>query len=1544
MQGFNWSSIRSIDGSQMQGFEELCAQLARSECPDNSRFIRKGTPDAGVECFAVLPDETEWGWQAKYFTSSPSDGQWTQLDKSVKTALDKHPRLTKYFVCLAIDFSDGRGEGQTTAQDRWDQRVEKWETLASGKGMAVQFVFWGSSELLERLSRPSHVGRLRFWFDGIGFDQQWFQRLLQESTRAAGPRYTPEIHVDLPISEKFEAFGRTEEFANKVKGYARRIRQELQRVRDAKYPDPDPILDPVFLEMNAAIRQVIDQFGALVIESIGATPIKEIMDQIEAAIHASEDLQQLLAERARAHETKRLHSQKSTNRQPYRENPFEKLRDRVYGIISNLTDIFDLLQNDRGVASSKLLILAGKAGTGKTHLLCDITRQRIDKGLPTVLFMGQQFTAMSDPWTQALEHIDLRGFSAEEFVGALEASAQVAGCRALIMVDAVNEGAGRSIWPAHLASFLARVERSAWIGVVLSVRSSYETITIPDAVRQKGIRIEHFGFSEHEYDAARTFFNFFGLDLPSTPLLAPEYRNPLFLKILCQTLAKRGERRIPRGPNGVSAVFNMMLDDINDRLASAIDFDSKEKLVHKALRKFAEALAETEKRWLFRDTAKKTVNELLPNRDFSRSLYHHLVAEGLLIEEGQWISRPADGEVVMIAYDRLSDHLVADYLLIQHLDVDSPEKAFLKGGGLEFLSDPNKDLSSGLLEALCIQVPERTGQELLSLAPRLENHYYIGESFRQSIIWRDIASFTPDTHDVLNRLRRNEEDLHDTIETLLTVATIPNHPLNAEFLDKRLREDAMAERDAWWSISLHYAWGAQTAVDRLVDWAWAIEPGTNIDTETLDLCAIALAWMLTSSHRYLRDRTTKALVNLLSGRFEATKRLVERFADVDDFYVSERIFAVAYGVSMRSHDTVQIGMLAESVYAHVFANEEPPTHILLRDYARGVVERALHLKANIQVDEKLIRPPYESSWPSIPTEEDIANLFPSSSGGSYDGGDLEWSRNRIKNSVMDDDFASYVIGTNSSLSDWLSLRLDEPQWKSPDERLSELVGSFSEEEKAAWNAVNEAEDRIQSLLAHEFLNASKMQKETMDGENSNSSPELDAEEDPEIVQAQKTYDDRWEALGSVLAEDHVRQLTEVLSAQNSRADRTPPRFDLTMIQRYVIWRVFDLGWTTRRFGEFDRFTIGYRGREASKPERMGKKYQWIAYHEIMALVADHFQFRDEQDTLGYIGAWQDGFRDIDPSCTLLKTPGEYAGYAHPPAWWCPVEYKNWGEASDPSGWIRERMELPEPQKLLRVPSPSSGPSWLNLQGHFQWEQPISADQERSNIERRQLWYMCTGYLVRSKDVDAFYNWVAQREWGRNSLPEPATLYEIYLGEFGWSPAFRYFNQPYFGDPGWIPVDESESLRIRVASIEYMRETSGFDCSIEETVVLRLPVNELVEGLDLQWNGEGVDYITQSGQVAAYDPTAHEPGPKALLIREDLLMTFLKRKKLILCWVVLGEKQVLGAGLNLDRFAFLRIQGAYKLTNSGIEGVMKFSEELRSYDTSTPKKDEQLILE
>ncbi|MFI5399150.1 MAG: AVAST type 2 anti-phage system protein Avs2 [Candidatus Binatia bacterium] len=1523
----DWNAIRPLNGSRALGFEELCAQLARAESPAGSRFERKGAPDAGVECYAVLDDDSEWGWQAKCFDTL-GDSQWSQLDDSVKTALEKHPQLVRYFVCVPLDRPDARIQGKRSAKGRWDERVEKWTGWAGARGMAVEFVYWGSHELLERLVHPQHVGRVRFWFDIRGFDGAWFTARLDDALKTAGPRYTPEIHVGLPIAAELEAFGRTERFFDQIKARARAIRGKLRSFEFAESKCVEQPPNGAASAVSSKVQAVLAELAAVTVQPVGVLPFRRIAEQLAASEAAAEELEGWLLDSERQHHTKPLATGECAATSTHRHNPFTEPRYRLTALSSELQEACDALVHAEEVAGGALMLLKGAAGTGKTHLLCDVAWHRVAANRPTVLLMGQQFVSAEAPWTQALQQLDLPGLSAEEFVGALEAAAQAAGCRALLLIDAINEGNGRLIWPSHLAAFLAHIERSPWIGVLLAVRSSYEEIVVPEGVRARAVAVTHRGFADHEYDATRTFFVHYSLELPSTPLLAPEFGNPLFLKTLCRGLNAVGERRLPRGVHGFTAVFDLYLGAVNDRLASTLGFNTKDVLVRRAVEAFAKGLVDSGERWLTRTNAEEVVNPLLPGREFERSLYRGLVVEGVLVEEAAWRQAAPREEVVFIAYDRLADHLVAKMLLDAHLDADNPASAFAVGAPLAFVCDNSHHVPPGLLEALCIQIPERTGHELISVAPKIGERWEIGDAFRQSLVWRAITAFSEGTREALNKLVRSQHDSDDTLDVVLTVATLPEHPFNATFLDHRLRRDSMAERDAWWSIYLHGAWRMHGAVDRLVDWASSVSPSTALDDETVDLCAIALSWMLTTSNRFLRDRVTKALVSLLTGRLGAVMRLTERFADVNDPYVAERLNAVAYGTAMRSHDSAQVGALAAGVYARVFANGPPPAHILLRDYARGVVERAIYLGATIDVLQERIRPPYSSRWPTIPTEDDIKTLLPDRSRGSYDGGDIEWARNRIGSSVMDDDFARYVIGTNSSYTNWLSLRLEEPAWQSPQSRVAALLNGFSGEEKSAWEKFEAADNVCRQLSVTRHIE--EVLKEA--GDDSYANGETDEvrsahEYDAELVDAEQERAATLAALQSALTAQHARDLDAVLTAKSGGEDTLhPPRFDLRLVQRYILRRVFDLGWTTERFGQFDRFSIGYHGREAGKAERIGKKYQWIAYHEILALVADHFQYQEvfggEDCDRAYEGPWQDSFRDIDPSCTLRAAPGGTSWDGHSPAWWGAARYENWGDPSSPCDWVMRGDDLPKVEELLSISYPGDGSRWLNVYGYFNWRQQPPADRESTDVERRDLWYLCTGYLLRATDVDAFMAWAETIDfWGR-WMPDPPEVYRMFLGEQGWSPASRYFQQPYFGGDGWIQPSHGCPVSLRTSAFEYLREGNGLDCSVDESYTLRLPASELVTGQGLRWSGNSADYLDPTGRRAAFDPTAHADGPSALLLREDVLKQFLAREKLTICWAVLGEKRVLGPSLAPSYHARIRMSGAYKLSDRGPVGFLK----------------------
>jgi len=251
-----WADLRGINGSQQKGFEKLCVQLARQEITEEGPVpIPVGDPDAGVEYYWLYPDGTEWGWQAKFFTRAPQNPEWQQISRSVKKALDKHPNLVRYTVCLPVDLPDAREGKRTSSREKWTAYKAKWEEIATAKGMEVNFEYWGETEIIERLGREENRGRIYFWFSrDLVFSNNWLERRLNENLENVGPRYTKEINVDLPIAGLFDELGRTPIFFSKITGLVVEIKKAFKRVDEKN-------ANVVFPEEYRTISRIVGELG-----------------------------------------------------------------------------------------------------------------------------------------------------------------------------------------------------------------------------------------------------------------------------------------------------------------------------------------------------------------------------------------------------------------------------------------------------------------------------------------------------------------------------------------------------------------------------------------------------------------------------------------------------------------------------------------------------------------------------------------------------------------------------------------------------------------------------------------------------------------------------------------------------------------------------------------------------------------------------------------------------------------------------------------------------------------------------------------------------------------------------------------------------------------------------------------------------------------------------------------------------------------------------------------------------------------------------------
>ncbi len=1481
-----WNKLRSWDGSQAAAFEMLICQLAEYEkVPKGSTFVKKGAPDAGVECYWQLPDGRELGWQAKFFTASPTPQQWTQVDSSVKNALDKHLNLQDYTICMAVDRPDARIEGEKSFLDRWNDRVKKWVEWATERNMCVDFSFWGTHEIVERLSRAEHQGRHFFWFHEEFLSPTWFQQHLDEVIAAIHPRYTPELNVQLPLSAVFDGLSRSPEFLASF--------QEVYGDIGKAWPKGSLRIVEEFASDDCANLQ--ERLHALIMtaksfDKQGIEPIdwSEMVGQAREALESIYKIERLIENREPnqpedAGKAEQGSGASSTrDRLAHAQYNFRHMREKLRA--------FDLFANSNPAmqANRPALLLVGDAGTGKTHLFGDDARNHVGSGAPAVLLLGNRFRN-EEPWGQILRMLGL-SCTRDDFLGAIQTAAQIVGRRAVIFIDALNEGEGRLMWEEWLPSMLECLERYPWIAIAVSVRSSYEELIIREGlVPDKLIKLVHRGFAGQEYDAAKEYFEYYGIQLPATPMLTPEFQNPLFLRCFCQGLHNRGMSRIPTGIRGISSVFDFFLDSVNEKLSKAelLDYDRKSRLVSRATGKLAGWISRENEYMIPREEARTMCDSILPNRGYEESLFRHLLSEGVLTETAYYDDKSELQEMIMFSYERLTDHLVMRKLIDEHVDPQRPDAAFVEGQPLGgYFKDENACWHNrGLMDALAIQGPEVLTREIFELIPSVKDSRPVCEAFIKSLIWRDPDTFSEECLPYINAHIASKRSLNsEFLNTILMIAPIPSHPFNADFLHSTLLDQEMAERDAWWSIFLHDNYGEKGSIERLIDWAWSGTDKTHISDESIRLVGTALVWFLTTSHRFLRDRVTKALVSLFVDRINVLCQLIPAFVDVNDLYVLERLYAVAYGCALRSNDAKAKASLAQLVYDLVFRDGTPPCHILLRDYARGVVEVALSEEVELEIDKRRIRPPYKSEWPLvIPPEEDLEKY------GEWNSETSEEERalNSIYFSVMGyGDFARYVIGCEHKSLPWSNRRLDEDRLPTPKEQFEAFEKSLTECQREAWLRYQNVRHLVEQLRER-LDNAPGTSPEDAQGIAVVLSTELEREE----RRFRRTLGMK---KANVLSEVVLPYLDDPPAEQDEFV--LPP----SIAQRWIFKRVLDLGWTPERFGKFDRHRSRYGNyyRSANKPERIGKKYQWIAYHEFLAHLADNLEFRESswsEKADVYNGPWQLGIRDIDSSSLLRRT---YRSHSDPnvKSWWAPTQYDAWEKELDETQWLKRVDLLPSLTSLPIVTDPQTGREWFVLKCFYDWEEPTPPEVDKYDVSRRHIWYSLSAYMVKSDDEENLCSWAQKHHFKSHWMPESQPQIEVFLGEFFRLPAFEYFDNPYNGRNGWTRGNDNQHslpCDVLVTTDFYLHEAELYDCSIEDTISIALPAKWLVEKMRLSWRGNDGLFYDRVGNMVAQDPSIRMAGPQALLMDKNLLSEFLNSKGYRLVWIVRGEKNIRG---------------------------------------------------
>jgi hypothetical protein len=1383
---------------------------------------------------------------------------------TVKRIVDERPNLTRLTFCIPENLTAATASGQHKSQrQRYDDAVGNWKIdfpTASG----IDFVLVDQSELLARLVLPKHAGRRLFWFNEpfLGFDG--LEALYEQQRIVAGPRYRPLLQVDLPIEFDLQSLGFGKEYFAELEKHRSAVMREtrwLRKIDDEFGADIVAKFDAAIV----AVQQVRDAFGAFTPLASSVDPLKALVAAVMAALQA------LSAAQSAAYDFERRTSAVADDVHKKRS---EKLRSDSYPVRKATRALEELDQFFKTPASNAVMrrayFLTGDAGSGKTHLLLDSVHKALRSNRPAAVLFGSRF-GKGNLWQSIAEQLDLPPLGPTEVLGAMSACAEACsleGRRFVLAVDALNETPEPSFWSHHLSAIAAEVARWPNVVLIVSCRSTYLTAVDPERYREtQFVERAHPGFAGREVEATHKYFRHYKLPEPRIPLLLPEFTVPLFLQLYCESL-ENSTTGPPDHHESRVQVFNRFVASKVERAATWLRPDAAQ-LEHEALTAdIGAALSRLLRDCI--DTGREVIAKnrlpLIGGTFVSQTpvnwiqILSALESEGVLTSDLNYL----EGQETQVL--RFSFQAFADYLILRERIHEATPEVVREDADLKaWLSSA----SFGILDAAAVVLPELYGVELsdyLTIAAADEgNSKHSRRGWYERLVarnlpYRSAGSISDRTIKILNSWLRDDRG-HEFFEVLFLLAPQPGHRLNGEGLHQHLSRMSMPQRDQWFGINTYDdLLDEGSAAARLARWA-ADGPYPSYDPSVVELATIPLVWLLSSPNRFARDWTTKALVQLLRGHSDVLLRLLLRFRTVNDPYVWERLVTVAYGAVLRCSEPKTFADVARFVATRIFSDLfsfRPDA--LMFDSAQGIVEWA-SVNGILPAEAlKAARPPYAIKAPSRAwTQKSIEARYNTDT----DKRPVVETYSSIYWSVMGHgDFGRYVI--ESGLHNFSRVLLSAPK---PQRDVPQTEPRLN---KRAWRAFVESMDAEQQELLASSLDGSR--------------PETD----------------RQAATGSLLRtltqEQHTLQTSMWIWPRQKRMKEV--RYPPDQAARWIFQRVVSLGWKPELFGTFDRGRqFSDSGRSAHKAERFGKKYQWIAYHELLARIASNYHI----DPFSWGGEVFDGLhqindREIDPSLPpVAYTPfaereGDVVTAAAsvetgilPDSMAAPDFPRNPGSAY---AFTSDQGAVPIAENLART-TDQSGTSWLVLDGVFDAFYPETDDPaEYRGLEQ---WCHLNSWFVPNALADRASKLLLKAV--QDQMSELVDRHGhsdcCFLGEVGW----RAVECPHRRqDSVQLPDGNDKTINLFMTTESYSWSASGFDCSMNDSVSATCPSAFLQLRSGLRWSGEQLTWLDGGHIVARFIGRHGIHQNHVFVVREDWLKSFLGRTELGLVFAAKGERQ------------------------------------------------------
>ena len=651
-------------------------------------------------------------------------------------------------------------------------------------------------------------------------------------------------------------------------------------------------------------------------------------------------------------------------------------------------------------ATLRYFRISGVAGTGKTHFSCHIAEALQDRAYVYLLF-GSQFNTSEHILSQLSRLLPFGGNSKDLLhrnLGELDERMVHTDQNAVLIIDALNEGAGEFFWKDSLRLLTKEISRFKRIKLIVTIRDPFVGKITSGLDEKEWVKYQLTGFSSYvRIEAAiQSYFEEYGIDPSLVKGFKKQFKLPLFLIIFCRSFGYLSEAE--RKNLSRVVLYQRYLKARNSDVAERVSEDDKREITLRMMTELAWlSVKQFHSSVIPREEARKIADSICKRDLWANNLLNALLQENLLMET---LSQNEE-DMVMFEFENIADVMKAKAVLdkcktweevLQLLETTADYLEVNKGPAAKFENMVTALISMWDKEREITNIDTFVTGRFKHLLPRAVKEYSNEGNGLKLQEWINSSKREYDPLNLLHQLDNKDTNLF------------------AKF-DLYLQGMTLSERDEKWTIPVN---------DFLEDkssWNFLAQMLSRKQDEQERLLVVAV-WMLSTSFPDSRQFLISLLYRLLLKNENKILTLLTEFDGCDDFYVLSGLYCAVYGYTLRTKNHGLVKSIAEHVKKRYYSEVggKVVADIVMRQWTLMILDRAEYLYPGSGYFS-FLQPPFKSG---LPTSKMLKKGIPEGYFGAGKGADhLYYSMN------LGSDFYRYTLGGNSFAESHEFFEMDE---------------------------------------------------------------------------------------------------------------------------------------------------------------------------------------------------------------------------------------------------------------------------------------------------------------------------------------------------------------------------------------------------------------------------------------------------------------------------------------------------------------------------------------